>query len=177
MKLEIVLDDEALTWRPGASWRARARAMVAGAGPSDGTLQVVLTGDCHLHALNKRYRKKDRPTDVLSFSYLTGHESARERLLRGRARARRFSEEVGVPPGPVLVGQVLISLDTIGARNANERGPAEEDLLLMVAHGLLHVLGFDHEDDPGAQEMEARERELLTRPKRVSRRKEAVRRG
>jgi rRNA maturation RNase YbeY len=172
-----VLDDAALTWRPGANWRLRARAMVQGAGPPDGLLQVVLTGDRELHALNKRYRKKNRPTDVLSFSYLTAHERSRERLLRGRARARRFTEDAAIAPGTVLVGQVLISLDTIAKRNSGKRGPAEADLLVMLAHGLLHVLGFDHEDDPGADEMEARQQELLQQRTRSSRRREAVKRA
>jgi probable rRNA maturation factor len=169
LTLELVLDARARAWRPGPEWRRRARRLVACAGPRDGVLEVVLTTDGRLRALNHAYRGKDAATDVLSFSYLSGHERRRAALLAGRARARAFCDPKPAAMSPVLVGQVLISLDTVRRRNPGTPD-SEEDLLLMVAHGLLHVLGFDHRENREAARMEARQRALLARVPRPARR-------
>lgn len=96
-----------------------------------GELAVVLTGDREIRALNARYRKKDRPTDVLSFP--------------GEG-------------GDLGLGDVVISVET-AARNAKAmgRGLARE-LDALALHGLLHALGHDHESDDG--QMERLERRL-----------------
>jgi len=90
-----------------------------------GELAVVLAGDRTLRSLNARYRGKDKPTDVLSFPG---------------------------PGGEAGLGDVVISLDT-AERNARALGrtlPQEVDVLAL--HGLLHVLGYDHETDDGTMD-------------------------
>jgi probable rRNA maturation factor len=89
-----------------------------------GSVDVLLTGSGSLRALNRRFRKKNQPTDVLSF-----------------------------PAGPGLhngfAGDIAISVD-IAAQNAKRFGhPTAEEVRILCLHGLLHLAGFDHECDQG----------------------------
>ena len=86
-------------------------------------LSILLTGDDEIHQLNQIYRQRDRPTDVLS-----------------------FSQREGEFPGPeAVLGDVVISIET-AERQAAERGHSlRAEILELLAHGLLHLLGFDHE--------------------------------
>ncbi|MGH7860576.1 MAG: rRNA maturation RNase YbeY [Candidatus Binatia bacterium] len=108
-------------------------------GLGDAELSVLLTDDADIHRLNHQYRKRDRPTDVLSFSLREG----------------RFGGVSGA------LGDVVISLDT-ARRQAEEYGfslPAEVDRLLV--HGVLHLAGYDHERSAGeARRMQRKERRL-----------------
>jgi probable rRNA maturation factor len=113
---------------------ARLRRVLHGAAlrlKAKGELAVVLTGDRAIRALNARYRRKDKPTDVLSFPGEGG--------------------ELGL-------GDVVISVET-AARNARALGRSlARELDVLALHGLLHALGHDHESDAG--EMERLERRL-----------------
>jgi probable rRNA maturation factor len=109
-------------------------------------IQVNLTwvDDKEMATLNKKYRGKDQPTDVLSFSYLDAQPDL-------EAKEPEFS-----------IGDMIISLDTL-KRQAKERGhePQAEAEVLFV-HGLLHILGYDHELGPKElMVMLARERKYL----------------
>lgn len=117
---------------------ARLRRVVTEAGRvlnQSGEVALVLTGDRAVRVLNARYRKKDKPTDVLSFPG---------------------------PGGEAGLGDIVISVDT-AARNAKEYGrtlPQELDILAL--HGFLHVLGYDHETDDGTMDrLEKRLRKRL----------------
>lgn len=161
MKLELVSDEVELPWRPTPEWERRLQGMVAAFGPRDGLLQVVLTDDETLRQHNRDYRGKDSSTDVLSFSYLRGHEGQRRPLLAGEHGAAAFLDEP-VPDGEeALVGQLLLSLPYLRERGPVHTGDEQEEALFFVAHGLLHVLGFDHEDEAGAAEMEELEPVVL----------------
>jgi probable rRNA maturation factor len=104
-------------------------------------LSVALMGDAAIRRLNKTWRQKDKATDVLSFP-------AGE-LPRG-------------VPGPRPLGDVIISLDT-AARVAKEDGrPIEDEVSRYLAHGILHLLGYDHERSAReARKMAALEEKLL----------------
>jgi probable rRNA maturation factor len=160
LKLDLVHDEVERPWRPAAEIRRLAEELVAGTGPVDGELQIVLTDDATLLELNREYRKKDCPTDVLSFSYLSDHEGARAALLGGES-AKKYADPHSGGEETVLVGQVLISLETVRERPAREGRDFDEEILFLMTHGLLHVLGYDHVDDEQAAEMEERERELF----------------
>ncbi len=123
--------------------RARARAFLATLALEDVELSVLLTTDPGIQELNRSWRRKDRPTDVLSFP-------------------------AGEPPsgtiGPHHLGDVILSLDT-ARRQARARGRAlAEELDLYLAHGLLHLLGHDHHRRRDAERMAALEARLLGRP-------------
>ena len=92
--------------------------------------------DLEIHALNRQYRRKDKPTDVLSFP---------------------LADELQ----PFLLGDVVISLET-AARQAQRRGYAlHEEIQALLIHGILHLLGYDHEVSRGeAIRMHGKEREV-----------------
>ena len=114
--------------------RRAAEAALAGAGRS-GDVVVLLTDDAALAELNQGFRGKPGPTNVLSFP---APESARPHL-----------GDVAVAHG-------------VAAREAAEQGkPLDHHLLHLVAHGVLHLVGYDHESEAEAESMEALERRVL----------------
>lgn len=132
--VEIVLQNPNRYPEAGARrlrpWLERLAASLV-EGPAG--LGVRFASDRELHRMNRDYRGKDKPTDVLSFPGEPGEE---ERYL----------------------GDVLISVPT-ARRQAEARGhSAERELKVLLLHGLLHCLGYDHETDQG--EMERLERRL-----------------
>jgi len=107
---------------------------------SDHELSILLTDDRHIRDLNREYRHKDEPTDVLSFGQMEG--------------------DVFVSPIPML-GDLVISLET-AARQAAEMGhPLEAEIRILLVHGVLHLLGHDHLDQEERQEMATAEEALL----------------
>jgi len=110
------------------------------------TVSLHLVADAEIQELNRRYRHKDQPTNVLSFPFADGIDPAL----------------AGLPVEEL--GDIVISLDTAG-REAKAFGQAlGYRLLWLVTHGLLHLLGYDHERSvEEEQRMQAREEELLAR--------------
>lgn len=107
-------------------------------------LSLRLTDDSEIHTLNRDYRHKDQPTDVLSFAAL----------------------EVDCPQlpdhEPLYLGDIIISVET-AARQAAEQGHSlKEELSWLASHGLLHLLGWDHPDDDSLIEMLTQQEEMLT---------------
>jgi len=127
-------------WFDGA-WSERVATAAALLKPAQGAVNIVMVDDREIRRLNRRYRGKDKPTDVLSFSYL----------------------DDGVDTADATVGDVFFSHETL-ARDAKRLGVAVPDLALrLVVHGMLHVIGYDHESDADAARMERRERTILKR--------------
>jgi len=110
-------------------------------------LSLVLTGDLAIRALNQRFRQHDRATDVLSFPQFD------DPLTIGRAKQ-------GSTPLPL--GDIVISLETAARQARRMDLPLAERLRMLLVHGFLHLLGFDHERSRReARLMFGRERELL----------------
>lgn len=119
-------------------------AAVAKAGECDigdeWEISVLLSDDAHVQVLNRDWRGKDKPTNVLSFP----------------------ASDDDTPPGrPLMLGDIAVALETT-VREAEEleKSLADHFCHLMV-HGMLHLLGFDHETDQQADEMEPLEIEVL----------------
>lgn len=111
-----------------------------------GTVNVLVTGSAAVRSLNRQFRGKNKPTDVLSFATIASSEAK----PRGRA---------------TLAGEIAISAD-IAAQNALRLGhsPAQE-IKVLTLHGILHLAGFDHERDNGEMaRKEARLRRTLRLP-------------
>jgi len=121
-----------------AGVRADARRMLAALGETGADLAVSLVDDREIHRLNRAYRDADRPTDVLAFAMREGPR---------------------VPGDHTLLGDVVISVDT-AARQARSRAvPVAEEVRTLLIHGVLHLLGYDHERSAAeARRMRARER-------------------
>lgn len=106
---------------------------------------VLFTSDEDVHALNREWRDKDRPTNVLSFPMLERGE------LVGLAK----------DGPPELLGDIALAWETC-QREAEEKGvPVEEHAAHLVVHGLLHLAGHDHGEDSEAEVMEAIEVKAL----------------
>ena len=107
-------------------------------------LSVLLANDRKIRTLNKQYRGQDRATDVLSFSQ------------------NEEEKQEGNKPNSHLMGDVVISTVT-AKRQAAEHGlTLEEEIVLLLVHGILHLLGFDHEQsDEEACHMKQKTRELF----------------
>lgn len=118
--------------------RAAARAYEALRGSVPAELSVVLTGDAQIADLNKAWRDRTGPTNVLSFP------------------------AAGMPGAEVaILGDVVLARETI-VREAEAQGKSFADHLShLIIHGVLHLLGHDHEDDAEADAMEALERNIL----------------
>lgn len=117
-------------------------------------LSVLLTNDTEIHALNRLHRQKDKPTDVLSFPLDEG----------GGAD--------GAISGTRVLGDVVISLDTAARQARGRNRELLPEVRFLLAHGLLHLLGYDHATPTEKREMDAMTRRLVraasASPKKVS---------
>lgn len=101
-------------------------------------LSVLLTDDAEIHRLNREHRQKDKPTDVLAFA---------------------MDESVPDPAG--ILGDVVISLDTAERQARSRRRPLLEEVRFLLAHGVLHLIGYDHAEPDEKREMVAMTRRLV----------------
>src|ERR1700757_4295506 len=120
---------------------AAAEAVEADIG--DAELAVMLTDDSGIRTLNSNWRGIDKPTNVLSFPALQG-EGARK-------------------PGdaPPMLGDIAIAYETTKREAEEEAKLFEHHLSHLAIHGFLHLIGYDHENDADAEEMESLETEIL----------------
>lgn len=120
--------------------RRRAQRLLELLGEGDAELSLALADDLEIAALNERYRGKPRPTDVLSFSLLEGDHAAR----RGE-----------------LLGDVVLGVEFAARQAARARRSLDEELTRLLIHGVLHLLGHDHERPAERALMRREERRLL----------------
>lgn len=113
---------------------------------------ILFTSDAHVHELNREWRDRDKPTNVLSFPML-----AREELLDLAP-----AEDMGAPPE--MLGDIALAYETC-AREAEEKAiPLEQHATHLIVHGLLHLAGYDHEtSEADAEKMEAMEVAILAK--------------
>ena len=129
--------------------RLRARglaAWLAAVAPASarGEVTVALVSDARVRALNKHYRRKDYPTDVLSFPA----EGLTRNLKRETRNAHRTqpTRDPHFATNDNYLGDIVIAAG-VAARQAREAGhPVATELRLLALHGLLHLLGYDHEN-------------------------------
>jgi len=108
-----------------------------------GEVAVVFTDDQYILSLNKKYRGKNVPTDVLAFSYLDAGNDG--------------SNETGEFP----VGDIYISLDRAREQAWQAAHSLEKEVLLLAVHGTLHLVGYDHFTEEEAGVMRKREEEII----------------
>ncbi len=130
----VLVSQKGLGRRPGVDVRTikrRAEVMLYALGQDASELSVLLCDDATIRKLNRDYRNKNRATDVLAFPMPS-------------------------TPGPVasqMLGDVVISVH-IAAKQAGEAGNTlRHEITRLLAHGLLHLLGWDHQTEPSRQEM------------------------
>ena len=93
---------------------------------------IVLVNNEEIHRINKEYRKKDSPTDVITFAIFADSEE----------------NEKFIFDGEVNLGEIIISLDKIDSQAKENNLTFIEELYYIISHGILHLLGYDHQNEP-----------------------------
>lgn len=123
-------------------------------GIEDAEVELTLAGDGEMERLNFDHMGERGPTDVLSFPL---HEWA----LNGRES--HLTDDDGIsPPGPLLLGDVVIDIDQALRQAAEGNWGVVEELVLLAIHGTLHLLGHDHAEIDEEERMRGMEREVLS---------------
>jgi probable rRNA maturation factor len=146
--VNVFLSDEQGHPADTTSLRAFATRVLEEEGyPADTEVAVYLVDAIEMAGYNERFMDRKGPTDVLAFPT--------EALVPGSAPR--------VTPGepPLNIGDVFLCPVEIATRAAKQRVPFDDFIHLLLVHGMLHLLGYEHEDDAAAEAMERREDELL----------------
>ena len=117
------------------------------------TASLILADDALVRGLNRDYRGQDKATNVLSFPFTEDASAAGEQA----------PPVVSDPPLPTCLGDVYIAFETATDEADGEGKLRFDHLCHLVIHGMLHLLGFDHQDAPDADVMETLERNVLDR--------------
>lgn len=134
-KLRIDISAQHSAWRGRQTAARRALAAAAAAESKSGAVSLLLGDDAALQALNKSWRGKDKPTNVLSFPAPNGQGGE--------------------------LGDIALAAETVAAEAAEQGKSFEAHMAHLLVHGFLHLVGYDHEQDEEAERMEARERVIL----------------
>ncbi|MBE9227461.1 rRNA maturation RNase YbeY [Phormidium sp. LEGE 05292] len=109
-------------------------------------LSLRLTDDAEIHSLNAQYRQQDKPTDVLAFAALEVNIPQSDEMLECL---------------PLYLGDIVISVDTAQRQAKQQDHSLQIELAWLAAHGLLHLLGWDHPDDESLRRMLHQQTNLL----------------
>ncbi len=157
-EIDVAIDLElAVDWAENGIFTAAREALrVALPKDSGGQVSLLLTDDATVQGLNRRYRGLDETTDVLSFS--TTFPGQWEGETENQTPVGDVSGDFVMPPGETPpLGEVIISYPQ-AQRQAAEKGcRVREELALLVVHGILHLVGFDHGEPQEAAVMAAKE--------------------
>jgi probable rRNA maturation factor len=151
-------------WRNARGIRTVLRHAIAEAGSAtanEGDLAIVLSDDEAIRLLNRHWRRKDRPTNVLSFPAARrsgGPSKTRQGASRNRNRTPR-----AVPDGHCCLGDIVIAYETAAREAKAEHKSLRHHVAHLAIHGFLHLVGYDHQDDKGAATMESLEIAVLAR--------------
>ena len=104
-------------------------------------MSLLFTGNDEIQVINREYRDKDQPTDVISFAY---HET----------------EDFDIGPYDTL-GDIVISLGRVVEQAKEYNHSDKRELFYVLTHGILHLLGYDHIEEEDKKEMRAKEEEIL----------------
>ena len=133
--------EEDLPGAAGLCRRAAEAALAAAGREQTAEICLALADDALVHALNRDYRGKDKPTNVLSFP----------------------NDGPAAPGEPRLLGDVVLARETVLAEARAQGKPPADHLIHLVVHGVLHLLGHDHEEERDAARMEGLEVTILGR--------------
>ncbi|MFV3129561.1 rRNA maturation RNase YbeY [Niveispirillum sp. KHB5.9] len=185
-RVDIALSIEDDRWETNVSdvellcERAARSALVAAHGQDPDWLpqgpvemSLVLADDGTVQELNRNYRGKDKPTNVLSFAlYADGsgeegeeegdwaEDEADEADAEDDERNMEFLSSEA--PVPVILGDVILAFETVEREAREQRKPFADHLTHLVTHGVLHLLGYDHIEDSEAEQMERLETQILS---------------
>ena len=108
----------------------------------NGRIQLILVDDKTIHLINRDFRGHDKPTDVISCAYLE-------------------EQDMPTPEDIIDAGDIYISVDTASRQAVDKGHTLEKELKILFAHGLLHLFGFDHQNDEEEEEMESWAKKII----------------
>ncbi len=153
MEINVIIDGK-FGGCPERDWLRRIAAQVLKAQDSGPNAEIglVITGQEKVQELNRTYRGEDRPTDVLAFHMIPEEEHEGEPSLF-----------VVPPDGVTHLGEVVISYPQAVMQAQEHQHPVRKELAILIIHGVLHLLGYDHERPEQKREMTAREQAILNK--------------
>ena len=142
--MQILIQNNQKITAPLRRIRSVTRRLLRAEGrPDDTEVSILLTDDAHIAQLNRQYRDVEGPTDVLSFSQAEGDD---EPIF-------------GIEDN--LLGDVVISVETAQRQAAEQARSLESEMDMLLVHGLLHLLGYDHAEPDEERMMFAKQDEFL----------------
>ncbi len=147
-----VLVDEGLEGCPEVGWLESLveKVLIAQGVDSRAELSLVLVGQERIRQLNLSYLGQDEPTDVLSFALLPEPSGG------------EIAPFVLPPDGIQHLGEVIISYPQAVVQAAEHQHSVPREITILIIHGVLHILGFDHDESEREHQMRAREAEILS---------------
>lgn len=123
--------------------------------PYEAEVNLLLTDDEAIHEMNREHRHIDRPTDVLSFPMI-------EYEIPGDLSGIEESADAFDPgTGELMLGDIVISKDRVIAQAEEYGHSVRREYAFLIAHSMLHLLGYDHMDEEERKVMEDRQREIM----------------
>jgi probable rRNA maturation factor len=150
MEINVLIED-GLEIELETEWLQRVieKPLICENVPPEVEISLVITGQERIQELNRDYRGLDKPTDVLSFS-MTEQKTDEE--------PEAF---IGPPDGIMHLGEVIISYPQAVIQAAENGHSIQREMAVLIVHGVLHILGYDHEKEEMEPAMKAREKEVL----------------
>ncbi len=148
LRIRLQLSIQSGGWPQARQLRKLATAAFSAArtalalSPGETELSLLFTDDAAIRKLNAEWRDKDKPTNVLSFPAFLSKKNG---------------------PTPALLGDIVLAIETVRREAEDEGKLFESHLSHLLVHGFLHLLGYDHETEAEALEMETLERQILAR--------------
>jgi probable rRNA maturation factor len=152
MEINVLIEEE-FSGCPSEGWlqdivRHILNAQKVG---QDTELSLLITGQEQIRELNRDYRDKDEPTDVLSFCLTADDEHT----------GTDSASFITAPDGVRHLGEVIISCPQAIVQAGEHRHSVEKEMAILIIHGVLHLLGYDHEETEMESQMSAREAAIL----------------
>ena len=118
--------------------------------PYEAEVNLTLTDNDGIHAINREYREIDRPTDVLSFPMLSYEKAGDFSFL-----------DFNPDTGEAILGDIIISVDKVKEQAAEYGHSEKREFAFLIVHSMLHLFGYDHIDPDDAAVMEPKQKEIL----------------
>jgi len=124
--------------------------------PYEAEVNLTLTDNAGIHAINNEFRQIDRPTDVLSFPMLNYNTPGDFSFLDDED-----SDDFNPDTGEALLGDIVISVDKVVEQAESFGHSLEREYAFLIVHSMLHLFGFDHMQEDEAKVMEEKQKEIL----------------
>ena len=124
--------------------------------PYEAEVNLTLTDNEGIHALNREYRQIDRPTDVLSFPMLSYEQAGDFSFLDEES-----DDDFNPDTGEVILGDIIISVDKVLEQAESYGHSPKREFAFLIVHSMLHLMGYDHMEAEDAAVMEPKQRNIL----------------